>query len=237
MSTQTVRGLISGNSADTSDETAVADYLERHADFFERHQAVLARLVLPHVRGTASVSLVERQVEVLRERQSQSDARLAEFIEVARANEQLAQKLHTFTRRLLRAHDLLEILAQIEASLREDFDASLARLVLVREQSIEGASATRFLRCVSAEDPILRSFESLFAIGKPRCGQVRDMQRDYLFSDEANDVGSVALVPLGANGTVGLLAVGSNERDRFHPGMSTDFLARMSELISDALTR
>lgn len=237
MSTQTVRGLISGNSADTSDETAVADYLERHADFFERHQAVLARLVLPHVRGTASVSLVERQVEVLRERQSQSDARLAEFIEVARANEQLAQKLHTFTRRLLRAHDLLEILAQIEASLREDFDASLARLVLVREQSIEGASATRFLRCVSAEDPILRSFESLFAIGKPRCGQVRDMQRDYLFSDEANDVGSVALVPLGANGSLGLLAVGSNERDRFHPGMSTDFLARMSELISDALTR
>ena len=233
MSTQPARGLTS----DASEESAIVDYLERHADFFERHQNVLASLTLPHVRGTSTVSLVERQVEVLRERQSTSDTRLSEFVEVARANEQLAQKLHIFTRRLLRANNLLEKLTQIEASLREDFTASLSRLILVRAEPIEGAVSTRFLRRISADDPILRSFENLFAIGKPRCGQVRDVHRHYLFSDEANDIGSVALLPLGTNGSLGLLAVGSNDRDRFHPGMSTDFLAKMGELISDAISR
>jgi uncharacterized protein len=64
---------------------------------------------------------------------------------------------------------------------------------------------------------------------------VRDSQRELLFGAEANDIGSVALVPLGDHGSLGLLALGSTDRDRFHPGMSTEFLARMAELIADAL--
>ena len=78
--------------------------------------------------------------------------------------------------------------------------------------------------------------DTLFATGKPRCGQVRDSQRELLFGTDANDIGSVALVPLGDKGSLGLLALGSTDRDRFHPGMSTEFLARMAELITDALS-
>jgi len=88
---------------------------------------------------------------------------------------------------------------------------------------------------VASGDPALKSFETLFASGKPRCGQVRDSQREFLFGSDANDIGSVALVPLGIKGSVGLLALGSTDRDRFHPGMSTDFLGRLAELIADAL--
>jgi uncharacterized protein YigA (DUF484 family) len=94
----------------------------------------------------------------------------------------------------------------------------------------------RFLRMLPKEDPRLKSFETLFASGKPRCGQVRDSQRELLFGRDANDIGSVALVPLGDHGSLGLLALGSTDRDRFHPGMSTEFLARMAELITDALS-
>jgi len=65
---------------------------------------------------------------------------------------------------------------------------------------------------------------------------VRDSQRELLFGTEANDIGSVALVPLGEKGSLGLLALGSTDRDRFHPGMSTEFLGRLAELISDAIT-
>ncbi len=92
------------------------------------------------------------------------------------------------------------------------------------------------MRIVSAEDANLKSFESLFASGKPRCGQVRDSQREFLFGTDANDMGSVALVPLGDKGSLGLLALGSTDRDRFHPGMSTEFLARMGDLVADVLT-
>ena len=94
----------------------------------------------------------------------------------------------------------------------------------------------RFPRLLaSPEDANLKSFESSFASAKPRCGQVRDSQREFLFGSDANDIGSVALVPLGEKGSLGLLALGSTERDRFHPGMSTEFLARMADLIADAV--
>src|SRR5262249_4499825 len=97
------------------------------------------------------------------------------------------------------------------------------------------SGASRFVRTVPADDPHLKSFESLFASGKPRCGQARDSQREFLFGPEGLEMGSLALVPLGDKGTLGLLALGSADRDRFPPGMSTEFLARLAELIADCL--
>lgn len=235
-----------GQAAPALDESAVGDYLEKHPDFFERHPQALARIKLPHVRG-AAVSLIERQVEVLREKHAGMEEKLGEFVRVARANDQLAEKIHRFTRRLLRARSLQDVLLQIEASLREDFDAFNSRLVLIGRSDLQGAGLERFLRGVAADDAALRSFDSLFESGKPRCGQVRDSQREFLFGEEAGGVASVALVPLvraAAPGTaagvvtpLGLLAVGSNDSQRFHPGMSTEFLARMGDLIADAVQR
>ena len=226
------------NAVAPAEESGIAEYLERYPDFFERNHAVLARLRLPHARGGTTISLVERQVEVLRERQATAEEKLAEFVAVARSNDVLAERIQRLTRRLLRARTLHDTLAQIEASLREDFDAIHSRLVLpgLGAAGLE-AVPDRFLRAVTMDEPALKSFETLFASGKPRCGQVRDVQRDFLFGDDAATIGSVALLPLGASGSVGLLAVGSPDPARFHPGMSTDFLARMGELIADAITR
>jgi uncharacterized protein YigA (DUF484 family) len=220
----------------------VARYLQQHPDFFERNLGVLARLKLPHVRTGSTISLVERQVEVLRERQAAAEAKLADFVRVARANDVLNDKIHRFTRRLLRAATLEASLTELEASLREDFEAFQTILVLVDFPRVAHSDANeRFVRRVAADDPNLKSFEALFASGKPRCGQVRDTQRLFLFGGEAADIGSVALVPLLRKGerpvTVGVLALGSHDRERFHPGMSTEFLARMGELVADALAR
>jgi uncharacterized protein len=238
MSTQTARGLAAGQT----DEERIERYLNVNPDFFERHQALLSRMRLPHMRTGSTVSLVERQVEVLREQKSDSDKRLAEFVSVARANDQLADKIHRFTRRMMRAPDAQSALTALEASLREDFDAFHSVLVLTGSiPSLNSVELEPFLRKLPAEDANIRSFEALLATGKPRCGQVRDSQRDFLFGPEAASIGSVALVPLnnttGDNGSIGLLALGSAERERFHPGMSTEFLKRMGELITDALSR
>jgi uncharacterized protein YigA (DUF484 family) len=126
----------------------------------------------------------------------------------------------------------------VEASLREDFDAFHSVLVLTSAPpALTHADLGPFLRKLPVEDANIRTFEALLATGKPRCGQVRDSQRDFLFGPESASIGSVALVPLGDNGSLGLLALGSAERERFHPGMSTEFLKRMGELITDALSR
>jgi uncharacterized protein len=229
MTTREARGVVPVES----EEETIASYLQHNPDFFERHHAVLARLRLPHARGGSTISLVERQIEVLREKHTAVENKLAEFVRVARANDSLADKLHGFTRKLLRAGDPEAAIATIEASLRTDFDAIHSVLVLVGPHP--EIAPQRFVRVVRADDPHLKSFETLFANGKPRCGQARDSQREFLFGADASDIGSVALVPLGDKGSVGLLALGSTDRDRFHPGMSTEFLARMADLIADAL--
>ena len=234
MSTQTARGLAAGQT----DEERIERYLGLNPDFFERHQPLLARMRLPHMRTGSTVSLVERQVEVLREQKTDADRRLAEFIAVARANDTLAERIHRFTRRMLRAPNPVAAISTLEASLREDFDAFHSVLLLTTPiATLANVEAEPFLRKLPADDANIRTFEALLATGKPRCGQVRDTQRDFLFGPESASIGSVALVPLGDGGALGLLALGSAERERFHPGMSTEFLKRMGELITDALAR
>ena len=234
MSTQTARGV----AAAQTEEERIERFLSLNPDFFERHLPLLARMRLPHMRTGSTVSLVERQVEVLREQKTDADRRLAEFVSVARANDALAERIHRFTRRMLRAPSPVAALSSLEASLREDFDSFHSVLLLAAPiESLVQGNYEPFLRMVTSDDANYRSFEALLATGKPRCGQVRDSQRDFLFGPEAASIGSVALVPLGENGSLGLLVLGSAERERFHPGMSTEFLKRMGELITDALSR
>jgi uncharacterized protein YigA (DUF484 family) len=230
MTTREARGL----AAADAEEESIATYLQRNPDFFERHQGVLVRLKLPHVRGGATISLVERQIEVLREKLAGLEGKLAELVRTARANDAIAERLHRFTRRLVRDLPRDAAIARIETGLREDFDAFHAVLVLIGAQA--EFAGQRFVRSVPADDPNLKSFESLFTAGKPRCGQARDSQRDFLFGPEGTEMASLALVPLGDKGSLGLLALGSADKDRFHPGMSTEFLARLAELITDSLS-
>ncbi len=234
MTSNQVRGM----PPESAEEQGVAQYLQRNADFFERHPQLLARMRVQHPRNGATVSLIERQVEVLREKQLAQEQKLAEFVRVARANNVLAEKIHHFTRRLLRSANRAQALLEIEASLREDFEAFTTVMLLADPAIAAHTDApTRFVRSVSPEDAAYRSFEALFAGAKPRCGQIRDSQREFLFGNEAASIGSVALVPLGGQPALGLLALGSVDRERFHPGMSTEFLSRMGELITDALAR
>jgi uncharacterized protein YigA (DUF484 family) len=95
----------------------------------------------------------------------------------------------------------------------------------------------RFLRIRSPADDEIKTFESLLTSGKPRCGQVRDAQRDFLFGKDSIEIGSVALTPLGQKGSLGLLGIGASDMERFHPGMSTEFLSRIGDLVTYALMR
>jgi uncharacterized protein YigA (DUF484 family) len=218
------------------DEALVAAFLARHPDFFDRHATLLATLRLPHVRGDATtVSLVERQVDVLRERVRESELRLKTLVDNGHANDALAEKIQRLACRLVHARDARLRLASIEASLREDFGAREFVLVLARRDAALAGLDARCLRFVAADDPGLKSFDSLFSSGKPRCGRMRDSQRDFLFPSADIAIGSVALVPLGPGGVQGLLAIASPDADHFNPTMSTDYLARIGELIAIAL--
>jgi uncharacterized protein YigA (DUF484 family) len=235
MTTSQARGIKQEGINDAS----VAEYLQTYPDFFERNSPLLVKLRLPHVRDVAAtVSLVERQVEVLRERNQSLERKLKELLDVARANDALADRIHRLSQRLIRAKTLVETINAVEASLREDFDAMHSVLVLFLEQarSLEPA-AGRFLRTGDPSDADLKTFESLLQSGKPRCGLVRDAQRDYLFGKDSVEIGSVALTPLGPKGKLGILAIGASDAQRFHPAMSTEFLSRIGDLVTYAVMR
>lgn len=198
-----------------SKENDVVGYLAAHPDFLVRHPELLETLVVPHGAGDAAVSLVERQVKVLRERQAASRERLAELLRVARGNDELAERIHKLTLRLLHARDRQDMERQLSASLREDF----------------GIESFRILGKPSVE------LENLLSAGKPRCGHFAESQRALVFGDEAGSIASMALVPIGPGASRGVLALGSADAARFNPGMSTEFLGRIGEMIAAALAR
>lgn len=232
MNKQTIRGV----ETETTTEEAIVDYLQRHPDFFERNSGVLARLKIPHERGVSTVSLVERQVLVLRDKNQKLEGKLRELVGVARSNDVLAERIHRLARRLIRARGAVQILDAMESSLREDFGASHWLMVYTQTGETELARTNhRHLRVVDHAAPELKTFETFFESARPRCGQIRDAQRDYLFGDGTVAIGSAALVPLGTNASLGLLAIGSPDAERFHPTMSTEFLARIGEMVSEAI--
>lgn len=219
-----------------SDE-AVSDYLEANPDFFERHNELLNSLRLPHVTG-GTVSLVERQVSMLRQRDLKLERRLKELLEVARANDVLAEKIHQLALRLLIAGTLKETLEACETALRTGFGADQAVLVMFRDPELfDDVDVGRFFRPYLKDAAVLRPFNSFITRGRPRCGQIRDAQRDFLFGKETDEIGSCALVPLGRKCEIGFLAIGSADVNRFHPAMSIDFVSRLGELVSAALKR
>lgn len=218
-------------------ERAVQYYLEAHPDFFERHGALLNSLRVPHGSGEA-VSLVERQVSMLRQKELKLERQLKELIDVARANDVLACKIHEFTLQLLAAGNLRGTITVIEEAMRSGFGADQSILVLFGDPAMfDDIDAGRFFRVIERDAASLKPFATFLKGKGPRCGQVRDSQRDFLFQGDAGEIGSVALVPLGNKAQLGFLAIGSADADRFHPGMSIDFLARIGDLVAGALGR
>ena len=223
---------------DLPDEAAVVDYLRTYPEFFDENRQLLNSLRLPHATGGGTVSLVERQVASLRQKNLKLDRRLKEFVSVARDNDRLAGRVHALSLDLIGARDLERTLEVLENHLRTAFAADQSLMVLYSELSgFDQIRQRRFVRVIPRSDASLQPFETFLAAGRPRCGQVRDTQRDFLFGKDTDEVGSAALIPLGDQASLGFVAIGSVDAEHFHPTMSIDFLLRIGELVSRALER
>lgn len=217
-----------------SAEADIADYLRSHPDFFERHANLLVGLRLPHRTGGA-VSLVERQVSMLRQRSSELERQLKDLLAVAQQNNDLVERIHQLSVKLLRQHDPAGRLEQLEISLREDFAAEQAVLVLFEDEHGETVSRPGFTLRIARDDPALGPFSAFLRAARPRCGPIRDRQKALLFPREVDTIVSAAMVPLGPSGERGFLAIGSRDPEHFHPAKRVDFLARIGELVTVAL--
>lgn len=233
MSQQQSGAAMGAPETDSLAEQSIADYLKSHPDFFERHAQLMLGLKLPHRAGGASISLVERQVSMLRQRNAQLERQLKDLVAVAKQNDVLVEKIHQLCLKLMRAPDVAARLECLETGLREDFAAERAVLVLF-PATPAGAVRAGFVRRLDPEHEDVRPFAAFLRAAKPRCGPLRDRQK-HVFEREAESVTSAAFVPLGDAAELGFLIIGSQDPDHFHPGKRMDFLARLGEVLAVAL--
>jgi uncharacterized protein len=205
----------------------VVDYLWENLDFFQNHPRLLADLLLPHETHGA-VSLVERQVAVLREQNSNYKRNLQELIEIARENDHLNQLIHELTLGLLESQNTQLIVETVQHSLHCDFDIDVVVIRLFE-------SAAELENSELQTDEELRTLISEILLDeKPLCGKLDDESCLAIFGEQANGIESTALVPLSH---MGILAMGSFDASRFRANMGSVFLSQLGELISKALDR
>lgn len=214
---------------------SVAAYLRDNPDFFERHADLLLELSVPHDGGAGAVSLVERQIELLRQRNEQMRRTLEEYVANARASDELASKLNRLVTKLLACSDPGERLRTLPGNLREIFSLDFARLLLFDAASGDYADAPG-LAATAREDLMTEGLSAVLKANAPRCGRYSSGQRKFLFGTDAGYVASVALAPLGHRGKLGLLALGSRDPDHYHRAKSTEFLGRVSAIVAAAVS-
>ena len=215
---------------DHNTEQTMAAYLRAYPDFFTRHLELLETLHIPHPCRPAQ-SLLERQIALLREQNTQLRKKLRELLEVARDNDCLSKRMQSLTLGLIEATNLDDMLLTIQCVLREEFNADFIALRLAARPLQDDLIVER--EFTSVKD--LHTFAELLHAGRPFCGRLTAEQALNLFDDAAPRIASAALVPLRGNDWNGLLAIGSMDQTRFHSGAGTVFLNRIGELLGHAL--
>lgn len=209
----------------------IAAWLRRHPRFLQQFPDLALSLVVPRDEGSAA-SLASYQLEVLRDKNRELSRRLHELFGNAQENERLAVRTQQLTLALMKQDSAADTVRAMAASLAEDFNGDLVRMVLL--QPVDGLDENEWLQVIAPGDARLQPFRDCLENGDPLCGRLQPQKHDLLYGERAQDVQSTALVPLPG---VGLVAVGSRDPNRFFPGMGTLFLRMMGEALETALAR
>lgn len=197
----------------------VAQYLQSNPDFFEEHADMLAEITLPHPHGGRTVSLSERQLLALREKNKELEKKLYELVEFAKENDALQHKLHEFTLTLFGAPDLLTLEDIVMRGLREIFAVPHVALHVWKGLP------------PSAEVLSFADQQS-----QPVCAHHAVHDTASWFGESAGHLRSFAYLPLrDGEQSIGLLILASEDAQRFYPEMGTVFLQRIAEIVSSAL--
>jgi uncharacterized protein YigA (DUF484 family) len=208
----------------------VAAYLAQHPHFLSDYPALAASLVLPREHGPTA-SLAVYQIQHLRERNAELERRLTELASIAADNEKLMQRVHSLTVALLRATSFETTARSVVARLGEDFHTEQVRLLLFGPPQWHAAE---WLLHEPGGPAALPQFGDFLQRQEPISGRLSRDKLSRLFGDQAKQIRSAAMVPLGE---VGILAIGSDDPDRFQPGMGTLFLNMIGATVSAALLR
>lgn len=214
-------------ATDVVGEQEVAEYLQSHPDFFARHEDLLQELTITHPDTGKAVSLIERQVSLIREQKYDLKQQLQQLTVAAKANEQLLQRFQVLVLSLIDSESLDQAITYIRDALQADFHADAVELVLF--------DCPERAESISQDDKRVRPFQRILETQNPACGHFNDEQKELLFGDKAEEIASAVVVPLCADergGCLGLLGIGSIDSKRYHPDMGTVFVSHLGAVMN-----
>lgn len=207
----------------------VASYLKDHPEFFDHYAELLAQVHIPDPHGGRAISITERQLGNLRDRNKQLEAKLGELIRFGEENDAITEKIHRMTVALIAAHDYPAVVRTLYSHLGGAFAVPHVALRLWGFEAEALAQHAEF----SATDLATVNLAKL--LKHPYCGPSAGVVPLPWLGE---GVRSLALVPLRrADEAFGLLAFGSEETQRFYPEMGSVFLARFGDIAAAALLR
>jgi uncharacterized protein YigA (DUF484 family) len=210
----------------------VRNYLKANGDFLQRHPDLLDHLYISHASGSA-ISLVEKQVSILRERNIDMRHRLKSLTSNARDNDRLHGQTCALVLKLLEAESVGALYHTFMASMRDDFGVEHASMILFGNAG-EGGDAGQCR--LEPPESALGEVGALLRGRKAVCGVLRREELTYLFPG-ARAVGSAALAPLGDEGEFGVIAVGSADTNRYNGATGTLFLEHIAQVMARLLPR
>lgn len=234
--TKTIKEELENLSAEQEEQLAsnlqLISMLRENPDILQRHPELLAVIDVPHQSGSA-VSLIERQVSVLRDQLKTQEDRLRELMDVARDNERLAQSRHQLAINLLSAQDLDDVVNTVLDVMSNELGAEFAEIKLFT--SDEERLTQKADLFIDEKVTALTVFKTMLQQKNTICGKATEQQKSFMFGNSAAEIKSAAIVPLVSGANLGLIGLGSTDSERFSTNKSTDFLSQMGELISAAL--
>ncbi|UYM18762.1 DUF484 family protein [Endozoicomonas euniceicola] len=212
----------------------VADYLQQNPDFFMEQDELLMSLSLPHQRGSA-ISLYERQLALLRDRNDDLKQRLNRLVRVANDNDRLFDNSRRLVLALIESNDLEQVTETLRDGLENDFGVEFHALILFNKQPVD--SPVRTANPDVANSVLGELLVSLNGGQKVACGRMAEKELEFLFPNDHPAIGSVALSPLNFPDSVGVLALGSRDENHFRAAMGNLFLGYLSDVLCRVLSR
>lgn len=208
----------------------VAQYLQEHPQFFNEYADLLADIQINHPQDDKVISLNERQIISLRDRNRVLQDKLLELISFGEENDAIGEKMHRLTIALLAVSNLDELFSALYFSLKEDFAVPF---VAMRFWNIskEGNLNLEF-------SPVSEDVHAIAeSLAQPYCGNHIANEIKQWFGENAEHLNSFAMIPLNTVQTIGLIVLGSPDAERFYPEMGTLHLKRLGELVCTSITR
>lgn len=209
----------------------VAQYLLGNPQFFEEHAELISRMVIPHPHGGRTISITERQMLSLRDKNKQLEGKMDELLQFGEENDTISEKMHRLGVAMIATASFQSVLHTLNFHLRDDF--AIPHVALRLWDRPDGVEELPEFAGVSEE---LQVFAE--TLNQPYCGSTSGFETSFWFGGASSHIRSQALIAMrNGGGTIGLIALGSEDPQRFYSGMGTLYLERLGEMASAALAR